>query len=102
MSYWFFKKASELSTICGTKISVVVFSLGKKVYWFGYPFVELVVDWFLAWNLLSIAGTLQLFEAHRSANIHELTMELTLALKALKAEKKQGETLQHIKKENQE
>ena len=95
-------KASELSTLCGAEIAVVVFSSGKKVYSFGHSSIELVVDQFLTRYLLLTIGTLQLFEAHRSANIHELTMELTLALKALKAEKKQGETLQHIKKENQE
>ncbi|KAM3377356.1 hypothetical protein P3S68_009769 [Capsicum galapagoense] len=39
-----FKKASELCTLCGAEIAIVVFSPGKanKVYSFGHPSVELL------------------------------------------------------------
>ncbi|CAA7398065.1 unnamed protein product [Spirodela intermedia] len=42
-----FKKASELSILCGAEIGVVVFSPAGKVFSFGHPSVESVVDRFL-------------------------------------------------------
>ncbi|PHT29741.1 Agamous-like MADS-box protein AGL62 [Capsicum baccatum] len=48
-----FKKASELCTLCGAEIAIVVFSPGKanKVYSFSHPSVELLVDRFLGRDL---------------------------------------------------
>ncbi|PHT61068.1 Agamous-like MADS-box protein AGL62 [Capsicum annuum] len=46
-----FKKVSELCTLCGAEIAIVVFSPGRKVYSFGHPSVELLVDRFLGRNL---------------------------------------------------
>ncbi|KAL6350039.1 hypothetical protein AAG906_003972 [Vitis piasezkii] len=96
-----FKKASELSTLCGAETAIIVFSPGKKVYSFGHPSVESIVDRFLTRNPLTNAGTLQLFEAHRSANIRELNMQLTQVLNELEAEKKRSEVLEKIKKASQ-
>lgn len=45
-----FKKASELNTLCGADIAVIVFSPGGKVYSFGHPSVELVLNRFLNIN----------------------------------------------------
>ena len=42
-----FKKASELCTLCGAQLAIVVFSPGRKVFSFGHPSVELVIDRFL-------------------------------------------------------
>ncbi|KAJ9709556.1 hypothetical protein PVL29_001168 [Vitis rotundifolia] len=96
-----FKKASELSTLCGAETAIIVFSPGKKVYSFGHPSVESVVDRFLTRNPLTNAGALQLFEAHRSVNIRELNMQLTQVLNELEAEKKRSEVLEKIKKGSQ-
>lgn len=41
-----FKKASELNTLCGADIAIVVFSPGGKVYSFGHPSVEIVLNRF--------------------------------------------------------
>ncbi|CAH8356856.1 unnamed protein product [Eruca vesicaria subsp. sativa] len=41
-----FKKASELNTLCGADIAVIVFSPGGKVYSFGHPNVEIMVNRF--------------------------------------------------------
>lgn len=45
-----FKKASELSTLCGVQIAVIVFSPGfaKNVFSFGHPNVEGIIDKFLS------------------------------------------------------
>ncbi|TVU42062.1 hypothetical protein EJB05_08446, partial [Eragrostis curvula] len=47
-----FKLASELSTLCGTKIAVVVFSPGGKPFSFGHPSVSFLIDRFLATDTL--------------------------------------------------
>lgn len=43
-----FKKASELSVLCGAEISVVVFSPAGKVFSFGHPSVDSVIDRYVA------------------------------------------------------
>ncbi|CAL5340539.1 unnamed protein product [Camellia sinensis] len=45
-----FKKASELCTLCGAEIAIIVFSPGKKAFSFGHPCVDTVVDCFLSRN----------------------------------------------------
>ncbi|PKU63158.1 agamous-like MADS-box protein AGL62 [Dendrobium catenatum] len=42
-----FKKASELSTLCGVEVAVVVFSPAGKPYFFGQPSVDHVLNHFL-------------------------------------------------------
>ncbi|XP_073059620.1 agamous-like MADS-box protein AGL29 [Primulina eburnea] len=42
-----FKKATELSTLCGAKIAIIVFSPCKRAYSFGSPNVDYVTDQFL-------------------------------------------------------
>ncbi|KAJ1402008.1 hypothetical protein SESBI_28379 [Sesbania bispinosa] len=42
-----FKKANELSVLCGAEVAIVVFSPGNKPYSFGHPGVDVVADKFL-------------------------------------------------------
>ncbi|KAK7260454.1 hypothetical protein RIF29_26509 [Crotalaria pallida] len=42
-----FKKAMELSILCGVEIGLVVFSVGGKSYSFGHPSIEVVTEKFL-------------------------------------------------------
>ncbi|KAH1235897.1 Agamous-like MADS-box protein AGL29 [Glycine max] len=42
-----FKKANELSILCGAEVAVVVFSPGNNPYSFGHPSVDVVADKFL-------------------------------------------------------
>ncbi|KAL6347800.1 hypothetical protein AAG906_026329 [Vitis piasezkii] len=86
-----FKKASELCTLCGVEIAIVVFSPGKKVYSFGHPCVESIIDRFLTRNPLPNSSALQLFEAHRSANVRDLNLQLT----------QRGEALTQMRKASQ-
>ncbi|XP_070019520.1 agamous-like MADS-box protein AGL62 [Nicotiana sylvestris] len=39
-----FKKASELCTLSGAEVALVGFSLGNKVYSFGHPYMDLVME----------------------------------------------------------
>ncbi|PWA89430.1 AGAMOUS-like 61 [Artemisia annua] len=93
-----FKKASELCTLCGVEIAIVVFSPAGKVFSFGHPKVESVVDRFLARNPNLNTTRLHPVEAHRIASIPELNMQLTQMLNELEAEKKRTETLDEMRK----
>ncbi|KAL7199053.1 hypothetical protein ACSBR2_021356 [Camellia fascicularis] len=85
-----FKKASELCTLCGAEIAIVVFSPGKKAFSFGHPCVDTVVDCFLSQNSTPNSGSLQLVKA--------LNLQLTEALDMLEAEEKRGEELNKMRK----
>ncbi|CAH9139511.1 unnamed protein product [Cuscuta epithymum] len=107
-----FKKASELSTLCGVDIAIIVFSPGKKVFSFGHPSVESVVDRFLArmWNSNSSSNSSgschqqqqQLIEAHRNASVRELNMQLMEISNQVEVEKKRGEGLTKMRKDSEE
>ena len=88
-----FKKASELCTLCGANVAIIVFSPAGKVLSFGHPDVETIVDWFLTYNPLSEPNGLHLIEAHRNSSVRELNMQLTQVLNQLEAEKKKGKYL---------
>ncbi|EYU37537.1 hypothetical protein MIMGU_mgv1a021041mg [Erythranthe guttata] len=76
-----FKKASELCTLCGAEASIVVFSPADKVYCFGHPNVQTVLD--------------------KNSAIRKLNVRLTRAEVALRAEKRRTEELEAIKKTGQ-
>ncbi|XP_030550391.1 agamous-like MADS-box protein AGL61 [Rhodamnia argentea] len=99
-----FKKASELCTLSGVDVGIIVFSLASKVFSFGHPEVELIIDRFLARHNLPPLDTSahhQLFEAHRSVNLRELNMILTQVLDELEVERKHGERLDVMRKASQ-
>ncbi|KAJ0841850.1 putative transcription factor MADS-type1 family [Helianthus annuus] len=96
-----FKKASELCTLCGVEIAIVVFSPAGKVFSFGHPKVESIIDRFLARNPNLSSTSLHLIEAHRIASIPELNVQLTYILNELEAEKKRSETLDEMRKASQ-
>ncbi|KAF5746121.1 putative Triacylglycerol lipase 2 precursor [Tripterygium wilfordii] len=64
-----FKKASELCTLCGVEIAIIVFSPANKAFSFGHPEVESIMDRFLSRNPTPDSGTHQLLEAYRNANM---------------------------------
>ncbi|KAK9266469.1 hypothetical protein L1049_001533 [Liquidambar formosana] len=97
-----FKKASELCTLCGAEIAIIVFSPGKKAFSFGHPCVESIMDRFLTRNpSQNHSTTAPLVEAHRNASVRELNVQLTTVLSQLEAEKKRGEVLNQMRKASQ-
>ncbi|KAF5444268.1 hypothetical protein F2P56_036756 [Juglans regia] len=99
-----FKKASELCTLCGVEIAILVFSPAEKVFSFGHPDVESILDRYLTRNLPPApdqSGAQQLVEAHRNANVRDLNARLTQVLNQLEAEKKLGESLHQMRKASQ-
>ncbi|XP_042507020.1 agamous-like MADS-box protein AGL61 [Macadamia integrifolia] len=92
-----FKKASELCTLCGAQTAILVFSPAGKVFSFGHPGVESIIERYLTANdLAPEAGeaALPLVDAHSSARVRELNRHYTEVLNQLETEKKRAEALQ--------
>ncbi|XP_012570135.1 agamous-like MADS-box protein AGL62 [Cicer arietinum] len=93
-----FKKASELCTLCGAEVVLIVFSPGEKVFSFGHSNVDTIIDRYLTRVPLQHIGTMQFIEAHRNANVCGLNETLTQANNQLDAEKRHGDELSHLRK----
>ncbi|CAD5169610.1 unnamed protein product [Musa acuminata subsp. malaccensis] len=78
-----FTKASDLCTLCGTEVAVVVFSPVGRPYSFGCPDVERVVDRFLSSDPIPAAGS----HAHRPGSVNHRVTELRKQIDAEKARK---------------
>ncbi|KAK7269950.1 hypothetical protein RIF29_22772 [Crotalaria pallida] len=98
-----FKKASELCTLCGVEVVLVVFSPGEKVFSFGHPNVEMLIDRYLMRPQPQNLGTatMHFIEAHRSANVRELNAQLSQIDAELEVEKKCNDELNKLRKEAQ-
>lgn len=85
-----FKKATDLATLCGLEIAIVVFSPGGKAFSFGNPNVEEVVDRYLSCE----------WKVNRNTAVRERGMlekeneELLDLVKQLQMEKKKGEVME--------
>ncbi|KEH43978.1 putative transcription factor MADS-type1 family [Medicago truncatula] len=93
-----FKKASELCTICGADVALVVFSPGEKVFSFGQPNVDTLIDRYLSQVPPKNNGTMQFIKAHRRSNVRGLNSQLTQINQLLHNEKKRAEELRHLRK----
>ncbi|CAJ1977303.1 unnamed protein product [Sphenostylis stenocarpa] len=96
-----FKKASELCTLCGVEIAIVVFSPADKAFSFGHPEVESLIDRYTTRNPPQESTAHHLVEAHRNANVRDLNMQLTQVFNLLEIEKKRGDDLDHARKARQ-
>ncbi|KAI8025851.1 Agamous-like MADS-box protein AGL62 [Camellia lanceoleosa] len=92
-----FKKASELSILCGAEVGIIVFSPGKKAYSFGHSTVDMIIDRFLSRDASLNSGTHQLVEAHRSACVRDLNLQLTHVQALLDMEKQRGTALDQLR-----
>lgn len=97
-----FKKASELCTLCGAEVAVIVFSPAKKVYSFGHPAVAPIINQYLQRIPLPESGSPDIFQAHRRTSVRYLNMKLTQLSDKLEAETKHGEALAEKRKAVQE
>ncbi|KAL0384343.1 UNVERIFIED_CONTAM: Agamous-like MADS-box protein [Sesamum radiatum] len=96
-----FKKASELCTLCAAEAAIVVFSPANKVYCFGHPNMNLVLDRFEVGVAPSTANDQLIFEAHRNSTIRKLNLELTQVESMLRAERMRSEEINLIRKAGQ-
>ncbi|KAK6945841.1 Transcription factor, MADS-box [Dillenia turbinata] len=93
-----FKKASELSILCGVEMAIVLFSPTGKVYSFGNPDVNSIANRFLREKPppQGSSDAIHMVEARRIAKVHELNMELEYLLNQLEVEKKRGKALDEM------
>ncbi|PIA55444.1 hypothetical protein AQUCO_00700029v1 [Aquilegia coerulea] len=94
-----FKKASELSTLCGAQTGVVVFSPGDKPFSFGQPSVSAVVDRYLNGN--NPPQDLSRFEAYRKARIQKFNEQGGVVQDQFESAVKRCDALTKIKEQNQ-
>ncbi|XP_057734713.1 agamous-like MADS-box protein AGL62 [Arachis stenosperma] len=93
-----FNKASELCTLCGAEVAIIVFSPGQKVFSFGHPSVQTIIDRYLMHASMHSSGTMQFIEAQRSASVCELNEQLTRISNQLDVEKKRSDELSRLQK----
>ncbi|KAG6695965.1 hypothetical protein I3842_09G124200 [Carya illinoinensis] len=94
-----YKKASELATLCGAEVAVVVFSPAGKPFSFGHPSVESVTSRFLNQNPDPHGDrTHPLVEAHRRVRINELSQQYSELVNQLEVERERGKELQKLTK----
>ncbi|CAL9022730.1 unnamed protein product [Prunus brigantina] len=98
-----FKKASELSTLCGTELGLIVFSPGKKAFCFGHPSIEEVLDKYEGRTSHQPLNhdMQQIVEACSHATTNELNDELTQVMERIERERKRGEELTQLLKASQ-
>jgi hypothetical protein len=94
-----FKKASELCTLCGVDVALVVFSPCGKTLSYGHPNVDTVIDRYLSQVPSQNNDTMQFIEARRNANVNELNDQMTQINNTLDDVKKHGDELRHLHKE---
>jgi hypothetical protein len=93
-----FKKASELCTLCGAEAAIVVFTPSEKVFSFGHPNVDTIIDRYLSrFSPQNSASTL-FIEPQRNANVCQLNTDLTQINSMLDNEKKRHDELIHVRK----
>jgi len=93
-----FKKANELSILCGAEVAIVVFSPGDNPYSFGHPGVDVV-----AAKYLELKPKCRNFEGNPSSdspNMEKLNLELTEVLAQIREGENQAETHDEILKQN--
>jgi len=82
-----FKIASELCTLCGAYVALIIFSHGEKVFSFGHTNVETVINRYISQVPPQNNGILQFIEAYRNAKVRKLNALLTRMNDALVIEK---------------
>ncbi|XP_047339745.1 agamous-like MADS-box protein AGL62 [Impatiens glandulifera] len=93
-----FKKCSELTTLCGVQMLTMVFSPGKKVFTFGHPSVDEIINRIIGTNDASSSTglsreTQQLVESHQLSNVNDLNNQIMNVQEQLEAAKQRGKVI---------
>ncbi|CAI8598963.1 unnamed protein product [Vicia faba] len=94
-----FKKVSELCTLCDAQIAFVVFSPSEKVFSFGHPNIDTIIDHYLYRFPQQNNDIMEFIKARRKASVCEINTQLTQINNTLDIEKKLGDELSHLHKE---
>ena len=88
-----YKKASELSTLCGAEVGVLVFSPAGKAFSFGQPSIEKITNKVLYENPPPNDGTLNLVQAYRQFRFNKLHKKDSELLSKMEVPKEQEKIL---------
>ncbi|KAL5070419.1 hypothetical protein RYX36_021306 [Vicia faba] len=94
-----FKKANKLCTLCDAEVALVVFTPSEKVFSFGHPNIDTLIDRYLSLIPPQNNDIIQFIEARHKANVCEINDQLTQINNTLDVEKKLGDKLKHLQKE---
>ncbi|XP_021909162.1 agamous-like MADS-box protein AGL62 [Carica papaya] len=95
-----FKKASEISTLCGAEFAVIIFSPAKKVFFFVNPSMEKLINRFSGLIEQPPSANRCMMDAHRNAYLQGLNSQLNKLNAQLDAKKKRSVELKKVMKEN--
>ncbi|XP_054796650.1 agamous-like MADS-box protein AGL61 [Prosopis cineraria] len=87
-----FKKASELSAMCGAEVAIITFSPSGKPYAFGSPSVEKIINKYTADNNITVPPPTLTVSA-QSSRLAQLYKEYAELQAELEAEERRGEEL---------
>ncbi|XVE51598.1 hypothetical protein DITRI_Ditri02bG0054500 [Diplodiscus trichospermus] len=91
-----YKKASEMATLCGAEIGLIVSSPTGKPFSYGHPSLESVANRYLKQNPSPNDNTHPLVEAYRKAKVDQLSQQLAETLSKLDAEKEKAKELVNL------
>ncbi|KAL2483492.1 agamous-like MADS-box protein AGL62 [Forsythia ovata] len=92
-----FKKASELCILSGAEIAIIVHSLGKRVFAFGHPNVDSIIERFLNGSSSSDSNS-QAIVDNSFPNTPDYNQHYSHVSKELEMEKKRKEAIDEAKK----
>ncbi|XP_047312568.1 agamous-like MADS-box protein AGL62 [Impatiens glandulifera] len=99
-----FKKFSELITLCGAEVLLLVFSPTNRVFSYGHPSVEEIVGrLFGSSSPMGLScETQQMIESYRSSNIRELNSNVMQVEELMEVEEQHAKQINHDKKVGQD
>ncbi|KAG6416690.1 hypothetical protein SASPL_124126 [Salvia splendens] len=89
-----FKKATELSVLCGTQIALIIFSLGGRAYSFGHPDVESIIGRFFNKNPTATVPESSSSSRYRTAMLQEMKEQFDGKSQELETKKKRGKEIE--------
>ncbi|XP_047340171.1 agamous-like MADS-box protein AGL62 [Impatiens glandulifera] len=89
------KKVSELSTMCGIDMALILFNESGKVYSYGNPTLNVILDRFLGLDPQRVLNptSRKIIEAQKIYRIQEMEAKIMNGEEMLKHEEQRGKTL---------
>lgn len=94
-----FNKGNQICTLCGAKVLLIVFSPTNKVYSFGHPSAEILIDRFLSGEQTEPQQdpTMQYVEAQRNEDVRYQNIKYAQLMGQIEEEKKRSAQLKEMK-----
>ncbi|CAA3015516.1 agamous-like MADS-box protein AGL62 [Olea europaea var. sylvestris] len=93
-----FKKASELCILSGAEIAIIVHSLGKRVFTFGHPNIDSIIERFLNGSSRNSESNSQALVENNFPNMPDYNRHYSHISRELEVEKKRKEAIDEAKR----